>query len=74
MILVILLSIYLLFYFFAYTHLNVDWNAISEGKLELTVFQKFTLSKLSYWCAFLFPLLISFLTNRFRIKSICASM
>lgn len=67
-ILVVLLSLYFIVLFYGFIHIKIDWQAISEGKAQLTLVQKFFKSELSFWLAFLIPFILSFLTYTLKPK------
>lgn len=55
-----MLSIYFIVLFYVDIHLKIDWNAVSEGRVQLTLFEKIVKSDLSFWLAFLAPFMLSF--------------
>jgi len=67
-ILLVLLSLYFIVLFYGFIHIKIDWQAISEGKAQLTWLQKFFKSDLSFWLAFLAPFILSFLTYTLKPK------
>ena len=67
-ILLVLLSLYFIVLFYGFIHIKIDWQAISEGKAQLTLLQKFFKSDLSFWLAFLAPFILSFLTYTLKPK------
>ena len=71
-ILVSSLAIYMVVFRYTYLHLDINWNAVSEGKLQLTIFQKIVKSDWSYWLAFIFPWMISILSYKLRSKKVTA--
>ncbi len=71
-ILVSSLAIYMVVFRYIYLHLDINWNAVSEGRLQLTIFQKIVKSDWSYWLAFIFPWMISILSYKLRSKKVTA--
>ncbi|MFW1943169.1 hypothetical protein ACG93R_06625 [Acinetobacter guillouiae] len=67
-ILLVLLSLYFIVLFYGFIHIKIDWQAISEGKAQLTLLQKFFKSDLSFWLAFFAPFILSFLTYTLKPK------
>lgn len=63
-----LLSAYLIWFFYTFTHLKIDWNTVSEGRVQLNLFQMFIKSELSFWLAFLIPFILSVLYSQFKSK------
>jgi hypothetical protein len=68
LIIVVTLSLYFVVLFYGFIHIKIDWQAISEGKAQLTLLQKFVKSELSFWLAFLVPFILSFLTYTLKPK------
>lgn len=68
LIIVVTLSLYFVVLFYGFIHIKIDWQAISEGKAQLTLLQKFVKSELSFWLAFLVPFILSFLTHTLKPK------
>ncbi|KAF1017732.1 MAG: hypothetical protein GAK29_04433 [Acinetobacter bereziniae] len=68
LIIVVTLSLYIVVLFYGFIHIKIDWQAISEGKAQLTLLQKFVKSELSFWLAFLVPFILSFLTYTLKPK------
>jgi hypothetical protein len=66
--LVVLLSLYFVVLFYGFIHIKIDWQAISEGKDQLTLLQKLVKSERSFWLAFLVPFILSFLTYTLKPK------
>lgn len=63
-ILVLMLSIYLIVSSYLFYVIYIDWNAVSAGQIQLTLFQKFLHSEWSHWLAFLFPFAASWLYQK----------
>ena len=62
------LAIYLIVLFYGFIHVKIDWQAISEGKLQLRLWQQWLKSELSFWLAFLVPFIMSFVIYTFKSK------
>lgn len=63
-IVVLSLSIYLMVYTYLFHVVDVDWHAVSEGLVQLTLFQKTLHSERSIWLAFLFTFCASWLYQK----------
>lgn len=51
---------------YSFHHLYIDWGAVAEGRYQLTGFQKFVRSQLTYWGIYLLPFIFSMLIFLFR--------
>lgn len=63
-ILVLMLSIYLIVSSYLFYVIYIDWNAVSEEQIQLTLLQRFLHSDWSIWLAFLFPFCASWLYQK----------
>lgn len=63
-VLVLSLSIYLMVYTYLFHVIDIDWHAVSEGLVQLTLFQKILHSEWSISLAFLFPFCASWLYQK----------
>ncbi|WP_111859418.1 hypothetical protein [Acinetobacter sp. CFCC 10889] len=61
---VLILSVYLVVFTYMFHVVDVDWNAVLEGQIQLTLLQKFLHSEWSIWLAFLFPFCASWLYQK----------
>ena len=50
-------ALYLILLFYIDLTLLIDWNAVSEGEIQLTILQKMIKSDAAVWIAFLVPFL-----------------
>lgn len=62
------LAIYLIVLFYGFIHVKIDWQAISEEKLQLSLWQQWLKSDLSFWLAFFVPFILSFVIYTFKSK------
>lgn len=63
-----MLFVYFVVLYYVDLHLKIDWNAISEGRVHLTLFEKFVKSDWSFWLAFIVPFILSILIDHFKSK------
>lgn len=63
-ILVLSLSIYLMVSTYLFHVIDIDWHAVSEEQIQLTLLQRFLHSDWSIWLAFLFPFCASWLYQK----------
>jgi len=62
-------ALYLILLFYVDLTLLIDWNAVSEGEIQLTILQKMIKSDAAFWIAFIVPFLYSSLSYIVRSKS-----
>ncbi|MCH7337520.1 hypothetical protein [Acinetobacter sp. NIPH 2699] len=67
--LVAFLSLYLIFKTYLYHTVSIDWVAVADGDIQLSVLQKIIKSDIAFWMAFIFPFLFSILTYVVRSKT-----
>lgn len=62
-------ALYLILLFYVDLTLLIDWNAVSEGEIQLTILQKMIKSDAAFWITFIVPFLYSSLSYIVRSKS-----
>lgn len=65
-----ILSMYLVITQYFMLTVEIDWNAVSEGGIQLSFFQKILHSEWSFWLAFLFPFAASWIYKNIKMNLI----